>query len=51
MRSPRKWGDGRWHEAVARHVRFSEHKIQRQASDPLSGVMLLGEQVNDATTN
>jgi hypothetical protein len=49
MRSLRKRGDGRWHEVVARNVRFSEHKIERQASDPMSALMLLGEQVDDAT--
>jgi hypothetical protein len=42
-------GDGRWHDSEQR-VRFVEHKIQRQASEPISGLMLLGEQVDNATT-
>jgi hypothetical protein len=50
VRGLRKKGDGRWHDVVNPRIRFTEHKIQRQVSDPMSGLMLLGEQVNDATT-
>ena len=50
MRGLRKKGDGRWHDSEQR-VRFVEHKIQRQASGPISGLMLLGEQVDNATTS
>jgi hypothetical protein len=51
MRGLRKKGDGRWHDVVERRVHFTEHKIRRQASDPMRGVMLLGERVDDATSN
>ena len=49
MRDLRKRGDGRWHEVIQRRIHFTEHKIRRPAGDPMSGIMLLGEQVNDAT--
>jgi hypothetical protein len=49
MRSMRRKGDGRWHDVMQQRVRFTEHKIQRQVSDPKSGLMLLGEQVDNAT--
>jgi len=48
MRSLRKKGDGRWHDSAQQRVRFIEHKIRRQASEPTSGLMLLGEQVDNA---
>ena len=44
-----KKGDGRWHDSAEPRVRYTEHKIRRQASDPLSALMLLGEQVDNAT--
>lgn len=43
-------GDGRWREIVMRRVRSAEPKDRRRVSDPKSGLMLLGEQVEDATT-
>ena len=49
MRGLRKKGDGRWHDSEQR-VRFVEHKIQRQASEPISGLMLFERQVDNATT-
>jgi len=49
MRGLRKKGDGRWHDSGQR-VRFVEHKIQRQASGPISGLMLFERQVDNATT-
>jgi hypothetical protein len=49
MRSLRRKGDGRWHDVTEQRVRFAEHKIQRQASDPKSGLMLLSEEVGNAT--
>jgi hypothetical protein len=48
VRGWRKKGDGRWHESVER-VRFTQHKIRRQSSDTMSSLMLLGEQVDNAT--
>jgi hypothetical protein len=49
MRGWKKKGDGRWHDSEHR-VRFIEHKIQRHASDPISELTLLSEQVDNATT-
>jgi hypothetical protein len=50
VRGLRKKGDGRWHEVVERRAHFNEHKIRRQGSDAMSAMMLLGEQVESATT-
>lgn len=44
-----KKGDGRWHDSVEPRVRYTEHKIRRRASDPMSALMLLGEEVENAT--
>lgn len=49
MGSLKNKGDGRWHEVVERRVHFTEHKIRRQESVPTSGLMLLGERVDNAT--
>jgi hypothetical protein len=50
MRILRKNDDGRWRQVVERRVRITEPKVRRRASDPQSGLMLLGEQVANATT-
>jgi hypothetical protein len=49
MRGQGKKGDGRWHDVADRPVHFAEHKIQRQARDPKSGLRLLGQPVDHAT--
>jgi hypothetical protein len=49
MRGQGKKGDGRWHDVLDRPVRFTEHKIQRQARDSQSGLILLGQRVDHAT--
>jgi len=50
MRILRKKDGGQRREAVER-VRFTEPNASREASDPKSGLMLLGEKIADATTS
>jgi hypothetical protein len=49
VRGLSKKGDGRWHDSLEPRVRYTEHKIRRQESPPMSALMMLGEQVGDAT--
>lgn len=50
MRSLRRKGNGQWREVSERRVRLTEPRIRRRDSDPKSALMLLGEQVANATT-
>ena len=50
MRSLRKNGVNQWRDASRRRLRLTEPKVRRQASDPKSALMLLGEQVANAVT-
>ena len=50
MRSLRRRGNGRWRDVVNRRVRLTENNYRRPANAPMNGLMLLGEQVNDATS-
>jgi hypothetical protein len=49
VRSLGKKGDGRWRDVVERRVRYTEHKIRRRESNPTSGLILIGDQVDNAT--
>jgi hypothetical protein len=49
MRSLSKKSDGQWRVVVERRVRVTEPKVRRRSSDAKSGLMLLGEQVANAT--
>ncbi len=49
MRILKKSGNGQWRQVVERRVRISEPRVRRRFDDPKSGLMLLGEQVANAT--
>jgi hypothetical protein len=50
MRGLRRRNGGQWRGEVERRVRITEPKVRRRASYEKSGLMLLGEQVANATT-